>query len=128
MTKKVLPPIVAALLLLVGITMIAKPGFISFGSTSIIEKAVIIRETQTDKPLSEEWVELFVSAEKLGISVWDREVLGKGKKPSAEAQPFLDAAGDKELPILALKFANGKITTRPCPSKLDALKKAVGKP
>jgi hypothetical protein len=55
-------------------------------------------------------------------------VLGKAKKPSAEAQPFLDAVGDQPLPILALKWPGGKITTMPCPSKLDALKKAAGKP
>jgi len=127
MTKKILPPIIIVMFLAVGLTMIVKPDLVPFGSAGVPERAVIIRETQIDKPLSQEWVELFAGAEKLGISVWDKDVLGKGKKPSAEAQPFLDAVGDKPLPILALKWSGGKITTMPCPSKLDALKKAVGK-
>jgi hypothetical protein len=126
MTKKVLPPIIASLLLLVGVTLIVKPDLIPLGSGTP-SRAVIIRETSTDKPLSEEWVELFTGAEKLGISVWDKDVLGKAKKPSAEAQPFLDAVGDKPLPILALQWPGGKITTMPCPPKLDVLKKAAGK-
>jgi hypothetical protein len=127
MTKKILPPIIIILVMVIGVTMIVKPDIIPFGS-GVPERAVIIRETDVAKPLSEEWVELFAGAEKLGIAVWDKDVLGKAKKPSAEAQPFLDAVGDKPLPILALKWAGGKVTTIPCPSKLDALKKAVGKP
>jgi hypothetical protein len=127
MTRKALPPVIAVLLLLAGVTLIVKPDLITFGS-GVPNRAVIVRETSTDKPLSEEWVELFAGAEKLGISVWDKDVLGKGKKPSVEAQPFIDAVGDKELPILALQWPGGKITTMPCPSKLDALKKAAGKP
>jgi hypothetical protein len=126
--KKILPPIVIVLFLMVGLTMIVKPDLVPFGSAGVPERAVIVRETSVDKPLSEEWVELFTGAEKLGISVWDKDVLGKAKQPSAEAQPFLDAVGDKPLPVLALKWTGGKITTMPCPPKLDALKKAAGKP
>lgn len=129
MTKKVLPPIIVALMLAVGITMIVKPDIIPLGSSGTITKAVIVRETGVDKPLSEAWVELFAGAEKLGIPVWDQNVLGKGKKPSEEAKPFLDAvaASGKELPVLAIQWSSGKITVDSCPTTADALKKATGK-
>ena len=125
--KKALPPIALTLLLLFGLTMILKPDLIPLGSNGTVSKAVIIRETRTDKPLSEEWVELFAGAEKLGIPVWDKDVLGKGKKPSEEAKPFLDAAAGKDLPVLVSQWASGKYTTSPCPPTIDELKKATGK-
>ena len=126
--KKALPPIIGVLLLVIGITLIVKPDLVPvIGSNGTVTRAVIIRETGVDKPLSEEWVELFAGAEKLGISVWDQNVLGKNKQPSAEAKPFLDAVAGKELPALALQWSSGKITTSPCPTSLDVLKKEAGK-
>ena len=127
--KKVLPPIVAALLLAIGVTMIVKPDLVPIGVSGTPSKVVIIRETRTDKPLSEEWVELFAGAEKLGIPVWDQNVLGKGKKPSEEAKPFIDAftASGKELPVMVSQWPSGKYTVDLCPSTIDALKKASGK-
>jgi hypothetical protein len=123
--KKALP-IVAAIMLLAGIALIVQPSFLTFGS-GVPTKAVIIRETDVTKPLPEEDVELFAAAEKLGVLVWDQHVLGKAKKPSAEAKPFLDAVGEQKLPVLALQWDGNKITVGPCPMKLDALKKAIGK-
>jgi len=125
--KKAVLPIAAIILLAAGIIMVVKPELVPLGSYGSIERAVIIRETRTDTPLSQQWIELFVAAEKLGIPVWDKDVLGKAKNPSPEAQPYLDAVGKIELPALALKWANGDITVQSCPSTIDALKKAAGK-
>jgi hypothetical protein len=128
MTKKVLPPILIVLFLATGLVMTTRPDLIPFGSGAL-SKAVIVRETSTQKPLSQDMVELYAKAPSLDISVWDANVLGKDKQESAEAKPYLDAitASKIDLPVLAKKWINGKITVMPCPTKLDALKKEVGK-
>ena len=123
--KKVLPPIFGIILLAVGVTIVVRPDLLPMSSAAVPTKSVVVRETSVDKPLSEAWVELFATAEKLGIPVWDKDVLGKGKKPSDQAKPFLDAAGD--LPALVRLWSNGKYTSIPCPETIDALKKATGK-
>jgi hypothetical protein len=124
--KKAALPATALVLLAIGLVLIIKPDIVTF-ATGVPTKAVIIRETDVQRPLTEEWVEFFAGAEKIGVSVWDKDVLGKGKKESPEAKPFLEAVGTQELPALALKWPSGKITVSACPTTLDSLRKAIGK-
>jgi hypothetical protein len=125
--KKVIPPIVVALLLAIGITLIVKPDLIPLGSLGTPVESVIIREAAPDKPYSQEMIELYAGATKLGIGVWDDNVLGPGKKPSEKAKPFLEAAAGKDLPVLVSKWPNGSYTAKACPTTLSELEKATGK-
>lgn len=121
--KKALLPITAIILLLAGSALIVKPNIFSSSTQSDV---VVIRETNTDKPLTQEQVDFFVGAEKLGVKIWDKDVLGKNKQLPKEIQVFLDAAEGKQLPVLVTKWSNGKITAKSCYT-LDALKKEIGK-
>jgi hypothetical protein len=127
--KKVLPPIAALLLLIVGITLVAKPDWVPSFTSGVPERIVILREAAPSQPLSQNMVELFAKAPGLGIDVWDDDILGPGKKPSEEAKPFLDAytASGKELPVTVSKWPSGKYTVSECPKKLDELQKLTGK-
>lgn len=90
-------------------------------------RAVIIHETAASKPLSQAMVEVLAKAPGLGIAVWDKDVLGPGRKPSEEAKPFLVAAEGKPLPQLVLQWPSGSLTSKACPETLALLKKEVGK-
>jgi hypothetical protein len=77
-------------------------------------------------------VEVFAKAPSIGIAVWDQNVLGKGKQPSAEAKPFVEAAVSyvvkgKELPALTEQWVGGSVTARACPTTFAELKKGVTK-
>jgi len=128
--KKVLPPVVFAVLLLIGVGMMVRPDVVgSWVSVGTPQQAVIVRETSVSQPLSIELTELYAKAPSLGVAVWDKDVVGKGKQPSAVAKPFLDAwiASELELPVIVLRWSGGGLTVKPCPVTLDGLKKEVGK-
>ena len=91
--------------------------------------AVIVYESNNPAPLPQNMVELYALAPSLGVSLWDKDIEGKGKKPSAQAKPFIDAAGKDGLPKLVVKWSNGKRTVKSCNGwTVDDLKKAIGKP
>lgn len=126
--KKILPPIVFLVLLAVGSLLMVKPNIVSsWGGAVAPTRAVIVRETGESKPLSLELTEVYAKAPSLGVSVWDKDVTGKGKKPSPEAKPFLDAAGTDGLPKMVFLWPGGSMTVKPCPTTLGALKKEIGK-
>ena len=124
--KKALPVIGLLFLMLLGAGLVARPDLVTLGVAGP-SRAVIIRETAIDKPLTQAMVEVFAKAPSIGVAVWDKDVLGKGKQPSAEAKPFVDAAQGKELPVLTLQWAGGSVTAQPCPATFDALRKVVVK-
>ena len=88
--------------------------------------ALIVRETALDKPLTKEQVKLFQLAPDFGVAVVDDDILGPGKQPSKQLQPFLDAAKGHELPVLVLGYPGGSVEVEPCPVTLEALKERIG--
>ncbi len=124
--KKALPPIIALLLFVVGVGLIVRPDLVALPG-SAPTRAVIIHETGVNKPLSPVMVELYAKATSIGVAVWDKNLLGKGRQPSAEAKPFLDKTAGQELPVLVLQWPGGGITVKPCPATFATLKKEVGK-
>ncbi len=123
--KKALPPIIAVLLLVVGIGLVVRPDLIALPGISVPTRAVIVHETGVNKPLSPAMVELYAKAPSIGVAVWDRNLLGKNRQPSSEAKPFLDAAMEKELPVLVLQWPSGGLTVKPCPATFDELGKLL---
>jgi hypothetical protein len=123
--KKFLPIPILLILLSVGVLMMARPNLVTVG-VSVPSQSVIIHETKIDKPLSQAMVEVLAKAPSIGVLVWDKDVLGPEKKPSAAAEPFLDAVTGKQLPQLTLQWPSGSVTSQPCPTTFAELRKAVG--
>ena len=101
-------------------------GHLVLSGVSPPTKAMIVYESSFSTIPAKEMVEVYAKAPDFGVGVLDKDTLGKGKQPSAELQPFLDAAKEHELPVLALRWSSGKITVQPCPGTLDELRKVVG--
>ena len=89
--------------------------------------AVIVEESADRPKLPAEQVMALAAAPALGVVVVDQHVVGKGKQPAAELQPYLDAAKGKLLPQLVRKWGNGSVTSVDCPTTTELLKKAVGR-
>jgi hypothetical protein len=124
--KKALPVAGLLLLMLLGVGLVARPDLVAMPGVNAPNTAVIIHESGVNKPLSFAMVEVLAKAPSLGINVWDQGILGKNKQPSKEAQPFLEAAKGKDLPVLVLRWPGGSYTVKPCPTTLVDLKKEVG--
>ena len=94
---------------------------------AVITDAAIVRETGIDNPLTKEQVKLYAGAAEIGVKVLDKDILGPGKQPSAALKPFLDAAKDKPLPVLVLRWPGGSVTVESCPATFGELKARVAK-
>lgn len=102
------------------------PGVSWLWGQGTVTQAVIVHESSVSQPLTPAMVEVLTLAPSIGVAVWDQNILGKGKKPSPTAQPFLDAAKDKPLPQLVCRWSSGRITSVVCPGTFADLRKAVG--
>lgn len=123
--KKALP-VVAVLMMLVGVGLIVRPDLATF-SIGTPTQAVIVYESSAAKPFSPAMVEVLTKAPSIGVLVWDQNILGPGKKPSATAKPYLDVVSGKQLPQLALRWPSGSVTSQVCPGTFAELRKVVGK-
>jgi len=90
--------------------------------------AMIVYESGFDTVPTREFTKMITHAPRdCGVRVIDKDTLGKGKQPSAELQPYLDAAKGHDLPVLVSHWASGLYSAKPCPETLEGLKAEVGK-
>ena len=89
--------------------------------------AIIVYESKMDAVPTREFTRMITHAPiDCGVKVIDKDTLGKGRQPSPELIPYLEAAKDHELPVLVTRWAGGSYSVVPCPETLEELKAEVG--
>ena len=91
-----------------------------------VNAIIFVESSDTTKLSVSQTITLALAPEKLGVRVLDLQVLGKNKQDIKELEPYLLAIDKQQLPVLAMKWASGKITTKPCPQTLEMLKTEIG--
>jgi len=96
-------------------------------SPALVEDAAIVHESGITTPFTKEQTKVFVGASSIGVKVIDKDILGPGKQPSPALKPYLDAAKDRELPVLVIRYKGGSVVVESVPATFEALKARVGK-
>lgn len=117
-----------------GVTLQVKPDFlpeIPISFPNWVNKAtpvtaIIFEETKDKSKLPASQDIVLALASGIGVRVLDVDILGKAKEPVKELETFLAVIKDQKLPVLVIKWSNGKITAEPCPLTFEELKKRIG--